>query len=53
MKTHLRVVRAGAPKADRWQWRLIAVFDWMASVHWVIYQLLVVAFLWWLAFGHK
>jgi hypothetical protein len=53
MKTHVRLVRADAPTADWWQWRLIAVFDWMAGVYWVIYPLMVVAFFWWLAFGHK
>jgi hypothetical protein len=53
MKTHLRVIRGGARKTSRWQWRLITVFEWIADVHLFIYPLLVVAFFWWLAYGHR
>ena len=53
MKLHLRVIRGGARKADRWHWRVIHVCEWVADVHLFVYPLLVVAFFWWLAYGHR
>ena len=53
MKPHLRVMRGGARKSARWHWRFIHVCEWIADVHLFVYPLLVVAFFWWLAYGHR
>ena len=44
---------AAVPGRRRWHWRVIHVCEWIADVHLFIYPLLVVAFFWWLAYGHR
>ena len=53
MKPHLRVIRGGTPKSPCWHWRVITVMEWVADIHLMIYPLLLVAFFWWLAYGHR
>jgi hypothetical protein len=52
MKTPLRVLYGGTRKPSR-QEQLIHCLEWVAGIHWVVYPLLVVAFFWWLAYGHR
>jgi hypothetical protein len=53
MRPRLRIIRGSARKYDRWHWRFIHGCEWGADVHWVVYPLLIVAFFWWLAYGHR
>jgi hypothetical protein len=53
MKPHLRVVRGCGRPGKPWEYRLLAVLEWIGSVHFMVYPLLVVAFFWWLRYGHR
>jgi hypothetical protein len=53
MARRLYVVRDTRSAAERRQWRQVRVWEWVADVHWIVYPLLVVAFFWWLAYGHR
>jgi hypothetical protein len=52
-RTHVRVVDTASRRKRRRQWRVVRFWDGVAEVHWVVYPLLVLAFFWWLAYGHR
>ena len=52
-KRHLRIIRGEHNKSAQRHRRIITIFEWIADVHLFVYPLLVVAFFWYLQYGHR